>query len=54
MNETLTDYEDEHDWDESACSEPRAIGEVLEELFAQYQTRFPEVNIAVIEVPAAA
>jgi hypothetical protein len=34
--------------------EPAAIGEVLAELLAQYQARFPEVQITVVEVPTAA
>jgi len=54
MNDTLANFEDGFDWGDSSGSEPRAIGEVLEELFAQYRARFPEVSIAVIEVPAAA
>lgn len=33
--------------------EPLAIGEVLAELLAQYQARFPEVQITVVETPAA-
>jgi hypothetical protein len=32
----------------------RPIGEILEELFAQYQTRFPGIRIAVVETPANA
>ncbi len=33
---------------------PQPIGAILAELLAQYQTRFPEVRIAVVETPAAA
>lgn len=33
---------------------PQPIGEILAELLAQYQARFPEVRIAVIETPAVA
>ena len=34
--------------------EPQPIGAILAELLAQYQTRFPEVRVAVVETPAAA
>ena len=34
--------------------EPRPIGEILAELLNQYQARFPEVRIAVVETPATA
>jgi hypothetical protein len=34
--------------------EPQPIGAILAELLAQYQTRFPEVRIAVVETPAIA
>jgi hypothetical protein len=33
---------------------PQPIGEILAELLAQYQTRYPEIRIAVIETPATA
>ena len=33
---------------------PQPIGEILQELLAQYQVRFPEVRIAVVETPAVA
>jgi hypothetical protein len=33
---------------------PQAIGAVLAELLAQYQARFPEVRIVVVETPVAA
>jgi len=32
--------------------EPHHIGEVLSELLAQYQTRFPEVRVTVVETSA--
>jgi hypothetical protein len=34
--------------------EPQPIGAILAELLAQYQTRFPEVRIAVVKTPAVA
>lgn len=34
--------------------EPQPIGEILAELFAQYQTRYPDIRIAVVESPAVA
>jgi hypothetical protein len=32
--------------------EPQRIGDVLAELLAQYQVRFPAAGIAVVETPA--
>jgi hypothetical protein len=32
--------------------QPHAIGEVLAELLARYQVRFPEINVTVIDLPA--
>ncbi len=42
------------DWEEDRGSEPQAIGEILAELLAEYERRYPEVSVTVIEVPAAA
>lgn len=33
---------------------PQPIGEILAELLAEYEVRFPEVRIAVVETPVAA
>jgi hypothetical protein len=33
---------------------PQPIGEILAELLAQYQARFPEVRIAIVETSAVA
>jgi len=33
---------------------PQPIGEILAELLAQYEVRFPEVRIAVVETSVAA
>jgi hypothetical protein len=33
---------------------PQTIGQILAELLAQYQVRFPEVRITVVETPATA
>lgn len=41
-------------WEEDRGEEPQAIGEVLAELLADYERRYPEGNITVLEVPAAA
>ena len=38
----------------SESAGPQPIGEVLAELLAQYQARFPQVRIAAIETPAVA
>jgi hypothetical protein len=33
---------------------PEPIGAILAELLAQYQARFPEIHITVVETPAVA
>jgi len=53
-NAVDTIFEYNSGWEEDRDAEPQAIGEVLAELLAQYECRYPEVNVAVIEVPAAA
>lgn len=32
--------------------EPQPIGRILRELLAQYQVRFPQLRVAVVETPA--
>jgi hypothetical protein len=54
MDGRLTGFEDDLHWQREGAGEPQAIGDILAELLAQYQARFPEVNIRVVEVPAAA
>jgi hypothetical protein len=34
--------------------EPQAIGEILQELLAQYEARFPDINVVVVETAATA
>ena len=34
--------------------EPQPVGEVLEELLAQYERRFPDIHITVVETTATA
>lgn len=34
--------------------EPRPIDEILAELLTQYQTRYPEIRINVVQTPAVA
>jgi len=34
--------------------EPQPVGAILEELFAQYERRFPDIPITVVETAAAA
>ena len=45
------------DLPEKSCrhsADAHPIGEILEELLAQYQARFPGIQIAVVETPANA
>ncbi len=53
MNNRISQYED-RDNEGKDNREPQPIGAILAELFFQYQVRFPEVQIAVVETPAAA
>jgi hypothetical protein len=34
--------------------EPQPLGEILQELLAQYEARFPGINIVVVETAATA
>jgi hypothetical protein len=40
--------------EEQRPQEPQPIGEILKELLAQYERRFPGVRIAVVETPVTA
>ena len=53
MDDRITAFE-ASDWDDGRGDEPPVIGDILADLLAQYQARFPAVNITVVEVPAAA
>ena len=53
MDDHISVFEDS-DWDDGPDDEPQVIGDILAELLAQYEARFPEVNITVVEVSAAA
>jgi hypothetical protein len=53
MENRIGVFEEEFDRREDCDSEPQPIGEVLAELLARYQTRFPEVRISVVEAAAA-
>ncbi len=48
MNTTFCDEQRERD------GEPQPVGEILEELLAQYEARFPNIRITVVETAAAA
>jgi hypothetical protein len=39
---------------EAEPKDAQSIAEILEELFAQYENRFPGINIAVVETPVNA
>ena len=53
MEGRLTGFEDNFHGDEEQAGEPDALGGILGELLAQYQTRFPTIQITVVVVPAA-
>ena len=46
MNTTI--YDDERE------DEPKPVGEILEELLAQYEAKFPGIRITVVETAATA
>jgi hypothetical protein len=54
MENRISQFENEDREREDRRREPQPIGVILAELLAQYQTRFPEVRIAVVETPAVA
>ena len=54
MNNRISQYEDKDNEGKDRPREPQPIRVILAELLAQYQTRFPEVRIAVVETPAVA
>jgi hypothetical protein len=41
-------------YEEKRKDEPRPVGEVLEELLAQYEARFPGLHTTVVETAVAA
>jgi hypothetical protein len=51
MNTRITRQDESTEREER---EPQPIGEILSELLTQYQTRFPELRIAIVETPAVA
>jgi hypothetical protein len=53
MEEMMTALE-RLDWRDVPADEPHHIGEVLSELLAQYQARFPELRVTVVETSVAA
>jgi hypothetical protein len=56
MWNSRTDLDEEESWGERREDRRyrgvQPIGEILEELLAQYQTEFPELNITVVETAA--
>jgi hypothetical protein len=53
-NRISTQFEDLPETGEQPNSEPQPIGEILQELLAQYERRFPGVAVAIVETPATA
>jgi hypothetical protein len=49
MENRITDY-----FEEQRENEAQSIGEILEELFVEYEARFPGIRIAVVETPVNA
>jgi hypothetical protein len=53
-NQVLPQRENPRQRGDERRGEPQPIGEVLAELLACYQQRFPGARIALVETPAAA
>ena len=41
-------------YDDEQSGEPQPVGEILEELLAQYEAKFPDIHITVVETAATA
>jgi hypothetical protein len=52
MENRITTYIEDGMYDRH--NEARPIGQILEELFAQYQAQFPNIKISVVETPVNA
>jgi hypothetical protein len=53
MGTSRTDFDEEESWGEDRPNRgAQPIGEILEELLVQYQTRFPQLNISLVETAA--
>ena len=53
MNNRIS-YVEKKNKESDGPPEPQPIGAILAELLAQYQARFPEVRINIVETSAAA
>jgi hypothetical protein len=50
MTNRITPCDDERQQD----GEPQPVGEILKELLAQYEAKFPGINIVIVETAATA
>ncbi len=53
MENRIFPFPSDSERQEERGDDPLPLGEVLTELLAQYQVRFPEVRIEIVETPAA-
>ncbi len=53
MENRISVFEEDFDRREDRGGEPQPIGEILAELLAQYEARFPEVQLCVVETEVA-
>jgi DNA-binding transcriptional LysR family regulator len=53
MENRISVFEDDFDRREGRGGQPQPIGEILAELLAQYQARFPEAQVSVVETAGA-
>jgi hypothetical protein len=51
MQNRITDFAERRG---SRNDEPQPVGEILEELLAQYERRFPDIHITIVQTTATA
>jgi hypothetical protein len=51
MQNRISDTTEQRDWRDE---EPQPVGVILEELLVQYERRFPDIQIMVVETAATA
>jgi hypothetical protein len=54
MKNRITKWQEDSGQRDRWRDRPRPIGEILAEILAYYQVRFPEASIAVVETPVVA
>jgi hypothetical protein len=53
MENRISVFEEDFDRREEGGGQPQPIGEILAELLARYQAKFPDVQVSVVEAASA-